>query len=119
VSGSVSIIGRAAGISNSPAISDASWNLLLSRRDALRVGSLAVASSVLPGLRAATPAKAQSVLLLWMAGGVTHIDSFDPKPDAPSEVRGDLNSISTSLSGVRVCETMPQLAKAKVIWGLF
>src|SRR5207245_1174189 len=64
------------------------WNVLLSRRDLLRVSSLAVAGSVLPGVRAATPAKAKSVLLLWMAGGVTHIDSFDPKPDAPSEVPG-------------------------------
>jgi hypothetical protein len=87
------------------------WNLLLSRRDAFRVGSLAVAGSVLPGLCAATPAKAKSVLLLWMAGGVTHIDSLDPKPDAPAEVRGDLSSIPTALPGVRFCETMPQLAK--------
>jgi hypothetical protein len=45
-----------------------------------------------------------------MAGGVTHIDSFDPKPDAPAAVRGTLSDISTNLSGVRFCETIPQLA---------
>ncbi|MCA9203749.1 MAG: DUF1501 domain-containing protein, partial [Planctomycetales bacterium] len=44
--------------------------------------------------------KAQSVIFLWMAGGVTHIDSFDPKPNAPIEVRGTLETISTSLPGV-------------------
>ena len=87
------------------------WNTLLSRRDALRVGSLAVAGGLLPGLRAETPGRAKSVLLLWMAGGVTHIDSFDPKPEAPAEIRGDLTSIPTTLPGVRFCETLPCLAK--------
>src|SRR5215475_8113462 len=91
------------------------WEPLLSRRDVLRVGALAVAGSLAPGSRA-TPARpgkatAQSVIVLWMAGGVTHIDSFDPKPDAPAEIRGDLTSIRTTLPGVRFCEVMPELAK--------
>jgi hypothetical protein len=46
-----------------------------------------------------------------MAGGVTHIDSFDPKPDAPVEYRGILGDIATSMPGVRFCETIPHLAK--------
>ena len=41
---------------------------------------------------------------LWMAGGVTHIDSFDPKPQAPVEIRGTLTDIATSMPGVRFCE---------------
>ena len=49
--------------------------------------------------------------MLWMAGGVTHIDSFDPKPDAPEEVRGTLGTIDTRLPGVRFAESMPELAK--------
>ncbi len=92
---------------------------LWSRRDVLRVGSIAVAGSVLPGLldrRACaaikeTQAKAKSVILLWMAGGVTHIDSFDPKPEAPEEVRGTLGAIPTSVRGTFFCETLPCLAK--------
>src|SRR5437870_5225017 len=91
------------------------WNGLLNRRDLLRVGSLGLAATLVPGSLASaerkTPAKARSVILLWMAGGVTHIDSFDPKPDAPPEVRGTLRSIPTDLSGVRFCETMPCLAR--------
>jgi hypothetical protein len=86
------------------------WGPLLSRRDALRVGALTLAGS--PCLAAAghSPATTRSAIVLWMAGGVTHIDSFDPKPDAPREVRGSLGAIATALPGVRFCETLPCLA---------
>ena len=85
---------------------------LLNRRDLLRVASLSVAGSLLPAGYATTPnGRARSVIVLWMAGGVTHIDSFDPKPDAPAEVRGSLQSIATNLPGVRFSETLPCLAK--------
>jgi hypothetical protein len=93
-------------------------NELLARRDLLRVGSLAVAGSLLPSGAGARPTQvaprpgiARSVIVLWMAGGVTHLDSFDPKPDAPAEIRGSLGSINTALVGVRFCETMPCLAR--------
>jgi hypothetical protein len=84
----------------------------------LRVGSLGVAAALLPGT--ATPAAeptrrgatADSVIVLWMAGGLTHIDSLDPKPDAPAEIRGTLTSIPTTVPGVRFCETLPHLAGA-------
>jgi hypothetical protein len=46
-----------------------------------------------------------------MAGGVTHVDSFDPKPEAPQEVRGTLKAIATAVPGVRFCETLPCLAR--------
>src|SRR5262249_35672202 len=59
----------------------------------------------------ASAARARSVILLWMAGGVTHLDSFDPKPDAPTEVRGTLAAIPTALAGVRFTEVMPELAR--------
>ena len=58
-----------------------------------------------------TTGKARSVIVLWMAGGVTHIDSFDPKPQAPVEVRGVLGDIATSVPGIRFCETLPQLSR--------
>jgi hypothetical protein len=87
---------------------------LLNRRDALRLGAITVAGSLVPAAltnAAATGrAKATSVIYLWMAGGVTHIDSFDPKPQAPVEVRGVLEDIATNLPGVRFCETLPKLA---------
>lgn len=89
------------------------WHGLLSRRDLLRVGALGVAATLTPWKTPAATAraKAKSVIVLWMAGGVTHIDSFDPKPDAPVEVRGSLTSIQTALTGVRFGEVMTCLAK--------
>src|ERR1700745_4319404 len=89
----------------------------LTRRDLLRAAGVGVAASAIPaigtaGLRAPlAKTKAKSVVLLWMAGGVTHIDSFDPKPDAPEEIRGTLTTIPTALPGVRFTEVMPVLAK--------
>jgi hypothetical protein len=75
---------------------------VIHRRDALKVGGVAAAATLLPPALASSPAlaeesaKAKSVIFLWMAGGVTHIDSFDPKPQAPIEVRGMLGDIATS-----------------------
>jgi hypothetical protein len=88
----------------------AAWDHLLNRRDALRIGALTLAGSLCPAAAARPAAAAKSVIVLWMAGGVTHIDSFDPKPDAPHEVRGSLGAIATTLPGVRFCETLPCLA---------
>jgi hypothetical protein len=99
---------------------------LMQRRDLLRVGSLSVAATALPAamLAGGTQAraagknepregqgKAKSVIFLWMAGGVTHIDSFDPKPNAPVEIRGTLDDMPTNVPGTRFCETLPHLAK--------
>ena len=55
------------------------------------------------------PAKA--VILLDLFGGPSHIDTFDPKPDAPAEIRGEFGTIPTVLPGVRVCEHLPLLAR--------
>src|SRR5438128_995265 len=96
------------------------WNRFICRRDLLRVGALGVGSCFLPPgvIRASSAsslprqaASARSVIFLWMGGGVTHIDSFDPKPDAPEEIRGTLQAIPTSLPGVRFTEVMPCLAR--------
>lgn len=86
---------------------------LFNRRDVLRVGSLGIAAAALPGVsaEAAGRAKAKSVIYLWLGGGVTHIDSFDPKPDAPQEIRGTLDDIATDMPGVRFSEVMPNLAR--------
>jgi Protein of unknown function (DUF1501) len=97
------------------------WDGLLSRRDCLRVGGLGITGALLPtGLRRAVAqpgqprpaeATARSVILLSMMGGVTHLESFDPKPAAPEEIRGTLRAIQTSLPGVLFAEVMPHLAQ--------
>lgn len=51
-----------------------------------------------------------SLILLWQDGGPSQFETFDPKPDAPAEIRGDLGAISTRLPGVQFCEVLPQLA---------
>ncbi|MAB89991.1 MAG: hypothetical protein CMJ90_11090 [Planctomycetes bacterium] len=58
-----------------------------------------------------TAAKAKSCILIWLDGGASHLDTFDPKRTAPSEVRGPFDSIGTNLTGVRISEHLPQTAK--------
>jgi uncharacterized protein (DUF1501 family) len=94
----------------------------LSRRTFLRVGGLAALGLTLPGFlrlqrlaasygRADPKKKAVRCILLWMQGGPSHHDSFDPKPDAPAEVRGEFGTIPTTLPGVRIAEHLPLLAR--------
>lgn len=93
------------------------WQSLFSRRDALRVGSLSAAVSTLPLAATARAAEsaglaptADSVIVLNMMGGVSHFESFDPKPDAPEDIRGLLSPIATSLPGIHFAEAAPCLA---------
>ncbi|MCE9567692.1 MAG: DUF1501 domain-containing protein [Planctomycetes bacterium] len=91
----------------------------VTRRDALRAGSLAALTGLTgPGrMRAAgSPseprhAPAKRVILLDLFGGPSHIDTFDPKPDAPDGIRGEFKTIPTVLPGIRVCEYLPMLAQ--------
>jgi hypothetical protein len=53
----------------------------------------------------------KSCILLWMAGGPSHIDTFDPKPEAPADVRGEFRAIETSVPGIRISEHFPRFAK--------
>lgn len=102
------------------------WDNLWSRRDLLRVGPIGLASALLPGLDVAraratestSAPSADSVIFLWMAGGVTHLDSFDPKPLAPEEIRGTLAAIDTDLAGVQFAETLPNLARLTHLFAL-
>jgi uncharacterized protein (DUF1501 family) len=87
------------------------------RRTFLRVGGLAAFGLSLPQyLRAmaeapAGRAKAKRCILLWMQGGPSHIDTFDPKPDAPAEIRGEFGTVPTTLPGVRFADPLPMLAQ--------
>jgi hypothetical protein len=57
------------------------------------------------------PGKAKSCIVLYCWGGVSHIDTWDPKPEAPAEVRGEFSPISTATPGIQLGEHMPQLAR--------
>lgn len=89
----------------------------LSRRAFVRVGGLAAFGLGLPQFLQArakeptAPAKAKKCILLWMQGGPSHIDTFDPKPDAPVEIRGEFGTVATTLPGVRFADVAPMLAK--------
>src|SRR5262245_28660040 len=88
----------------------------LSPRDLLRVRALGSLS--LPALLRAAPegkraakSRAKSIILVYLGGGLSHHDSFDPKPDAPAEVRGNYKPTDTSVPGLRVTEMLPHMAK--------
>lgn len=95
----------------------------LARRDFLQLGlggliglgmtdlcRLRALGSEVPGQRGT--AKQVNCILLWMDGGPTHYETFDPKPDAPKEIRGEFGTIPTSVPGTHFCEIVPHLAKA-------
>lgn len=88
----------------------------LTRREVLRIGGLAFAGLSLADverLRAASPSpsgRGKSVIMIWLRGGPSHIDSFDMKPEAPAEVRGEFSPIPTSVPGVQLCEYLPRLS---------
>lgn len=86
-----------------------------SRRHLLRIGSLGVAGQLtLPNiLRAGNggSGKANSCILLWLSGGISQIDSFDPKPEAPLEIRGEFKTIPTTTPGIHFVEHLPRLAR--------
>jgi len=54
--------------------------------------------------------KPSSCILIWMDGGPTHFETFDPKPEAPIEIRGEFQPINTNVAGIQICEHLPQLA---------
>lgn len=85
------------------------------RRDLLKIGSLGMLGLTLPKLLAASEAggtkpRAKSVLFYHHYGAPSHIDSFDPKPDAPTEIRGEFGTIATSAPGFNVTDIMPRIA---------
>jgi hypothetical protein len=62
--------------------------------------------------------RAKSVLFLFLFGGPSQLDTFDLKPDAPAEVRGDFRPIDTAVSGLQICEHLPLLAQRMDRWSL-
>lgn len=89
------------------------------RRDFLKVGTLGMSGLGLPALLAARshagqselPVKETAVVWLWLGGGPTHVETFDPKMNAPSEFRSVTGEVSTVLPGVTLGGTFPEMAK--------
>lgn len=98
----------------------------LSRRDLLRVGGLGLAGASLPQLmqwqdqsaaasdgtpRPRSFGKAKGIILIHLYGSPSQLETVDPKPDAPVEIRGEFGCIPSSLPGCNVCELFPNMAK--------
>ncbi len=90
----------------------------MTRRDLLRVGALGLGGLTLPGLlrlerAAASPGRprARSVIVLFLSGGPSHLDSFDLKPEAPEEIRGTFRPAATRVNGIHVADTLPGIAR--------
>jgi hypothetical protein len=88
--------------------------VLASRRNFLKAGMAGLAGLTLPEVlrcraEASAPSR-KSVILLWMAGGPSHIDTWDPKPDRPLNNRGPFGVTRTRLPGVLICEHLPRQA---------
>jgi Protein of unknown function (DUF1501) len=95
----------------------------VTRRDILRVGGLGVAglalTDLLGGQGQAAPeaaldrtfGRAKNILFLFLSGGPSQYETFDPKPDAPAEIRGIFKPIATNVPGVRICELLPRTAR--------
>jgi hypothetical protein len=88
----------------------------LTRRRWLQLGGSFVGSALLPRLLRAQEeqpgtAPARQAIIIYLQGGLSHFESFDPKPDAPEERRGEFGSIATTLPSVRFAEHLPRLAQ--------
>jgi uncharacterized protein (DUF1501 family) len=89
----------------------------LGRRELLRLGLTGFASLSLPEMfrlqaQAALPAAARktALIVVWLHGGASHLETYDPKPGAPSEYRGPYNPIDTRVPGLQFCELLPRQA---------
>ena len=91
-----------------------------SRRQVLRIGSLGFLGLGLDewfrvrataGSKSGDATKVRNCILIWLAGGPSHIDTFDPTPGAAVDVRGEFKPIATSVPGLQISEVFPNLAK--------
>src|SRR4051794_7567568 len=99
----------------------------IARREFLQVGFSGVLGLGLPGLLAARSEargvqgrapRARSMILVFLSGGLSHIDSFDMKPGAPDGIRGEFRPIDTNVAGLRICEHLPGLARRADRWAV-
>lgn len=85
--------------------------MIFGRRDLIRIGSLGALGITLDKVLRANGKKDISCILVWQSGGCGHMDTFDLKPDAPKEYRGEFKPIPTNVPGIQICEHLPYTAK--------
>lgn len=99
----------------------------VSRRTSVQIGAsglLGMGMNHLAGLQSATAEEAvgrgtaKSCIYIFLSGGLAQQDSFDLKPNAPAEIRGEFSPIPTSTPGIEICEHLPMLAKRSHLWSL-
>lgn len=99
-------------------------SLRLNRRGFLKAGGLGLTGLTLPELlrheAQAGPAskKENSVIILWMRGGPSQHETWDPKPNAPAEFRGEFGAVNTSVPGIEIVDLMPRCAKIMEKWSI-
>ena len=96
---------------------------IVTRRTAVQAGTIGLLSLGMHDVRqlhAATQSsrKPKSCIYIFLSGGLAQHDSFDLKPDAPREIRGEFESIATQVPGLRICEHLPMLAARSDKWSL-
>jgi hypothetical protein len=98
-------------------------NLAMDRRGFVKAGVLGAAGLCLADLlqleaRASTSPRYNSVIILWMRGGPSHIDMWDPKPNAPAEFRGEFGVIPTPVPGIQLSDLLPMTARIMDKWSI-
>src|SRR5262245_40841529 len=99
--------------------------LRLSRRGFVKAGVLGSAGLSLAELlrheaqaNSAAATRRNSVIILWMRGGPSHIDMWDPKPDAPAEYRGEFGTMRTNVPGILLSDMLPRCAGIMDKWSI-
>lgn len=86
----------------------------ITRRNFMRIGSLAMGGLSLPSVlqaEAVNAVRPKSVIMVYLAGGLSHHDTFDMKPNAPAEIRGEFKPIQTSVPGLQIGELLPRMSQ--------
>src|SRR5688572_5355194 len=88
----------------------------ISRRELLRVGGVGALGLSLPqllqgGQGGGAASRADACIVIYLNGGPSHLDMWDMKPEAPTEIRGEFRPIATSLQGTQICEHLPRLSQ--------
>jgi hypothetical protein len=105
---------------------DLQSTMTLDRRSFVKAGVLGAAGLSLSqllkaearGKEAAQATRRPSVIILWMRGGPSHIDMWDPKPDAPVEYRGEFGVMNTNVPGIMLSDMLPMCAKMQDKWSI-
>lgn len=84
----------------------------------LGVGGLSLANLLRQEAKAESSSTERSVIILWMRGGPSHIDMWDPKPDAPVEYRGEFGTMSTNVPGIQLSDMLPKSAAIMDKWSI-